>query len=148
MPVSIVVIVAIAIIVLTVVMYFFIFHSGEAMSESQAQKIYYSKCEIIKQNGCNVFEAEKDKEFLTACKVLFSKYDAALSGLSTSTLAFSCLKISHLGNSCCEPVDPECYWRSSRSEGLFGIGADKIDIQNSCNDMKAICPNTITTVCV
>jgi len=148
LPITIIVIAAVAIIVLVVLMYFLIFQSGKSMSKADADRIFASKCEYYKQNGCNVMEAKKDKTFLSACKVHFQN-DPVYEKLSDDGLAFACLKIDYAGaTGCCEPVNPDCFWRSSRSEGLFEVGASEKDVKMSCDDLKAFCPDSLTDACV
>lgn len=104
------------------------------MSQAEANKIFYEKCNILKESGYHYADA-KDNKFVKACQVLF--------GFQNN--AWSCLRLWCEQRK--EPSFAECNWRRLRCENLKSNNAQQIYIDNCCNELKSACPDVKTLVC-
>ena len=77
------IIAALSIAVLVFVNSFFLSQSGTAMTNAEAQNIFYSRCSEYEREGFawSVTRSEGFKEFLEACKVLFGEQNGRFSCL-------------------------------------------------------------------
>jgi len=134
LPIATMVTIVILIILLLVVGGWVTLSSTSQMSQAEANKVFWEKCNSLKPYY-NYDDVKGDKDFLKSCQILFGE----------NNNEWSCLRIYCEGNK--DPKYAECYWRVQRCLSLKNSNADETVIEQCCDDIEKNCPEYVEGVC-